>query len=92
MTSDCKCICPKFVKYYAYVYALSPLTLFQCKIDNMIMFHAIAKFVDRCTGGTSLKKQLGVYVSSRTMKFKVLIRIIYYSLEHFCMRFFFASV
>ena len=50
---------------------LSPFTLFQCKIDKMIMFHAIAKFVDCCAGGTSLKKQLGVYVSSRTMKFKV---------------------
>ena len=50
---------------------LSPFTLFQCKIDKIIMFHAIAKFVDRCAGGTSLKKQLGVYVSSRTMKFKV---------------------
>ena len=50
---------------------LSPFTLFQCKIDKMIMFHAIAKFVDRCAGGTSLKKQLGVYVSSHTMKFKV---------------------
>ena len=50
---------------------LSPFTLFQCKIDKMIMFHAIAKFVDRCAGGTSLKKQLGVYVSSRTMKFNV---------------------
>ena len=50
---------------------LSQFTLFQCKIDKMIMFHAIAKFVDRCAGGTSLKKQLGVYVSSHTMKFKV---------------------
>ena len=50
---------------------LSPFTLFQSKIDKMIMFHAIAKFVDRCAGGTSLKKQLGVYVFSRTMKFKV---------------------
>ena len=65
------------VKYYPYDEPLSPLTLFQCKIDKMIMFHAIAKFVDRCAGGTSLKKQLGVYVSSRTMKFKVLIRSLF---------------
>ena len=53
----------------------------------MIMFHAIAKFVDRCAGGTSVKKQLGVYVSSRTMKF------IYDGVEEFCMRkFIFVSV
>ena len=69
MTLHCQVIFHRLLKYYA----LSPLTLFQCKIDKMIMFHAIAKFVDRCAGGTSLKKQFGVYVSSRTMKFKVLI-------------------
>ena len=56
---------------------LSPFTLFQCKIDKMIMFHTIAKFVDRCAGGTSLKKQLDVYISSSTMKFKVRIKNIF---------------
>ena len=93
VTLDCKRIFHTLVIHYAYYQPLSPLTLFQCKIDKMIMFHAIAKFVDRCAGGTSLKKQLGVYVSSRTMKFKVLIIIIYLSVKYFCILFyFFASV
>ena len=39
----------------------------------MIMFHAVAKFVDKCAGGTSLKKQLGVYVSLRQKKFQVML-------------------
>ena len=64
-----------FVNHDAYNEHFSPINLFQCKIDKMIMFHTIAKFVDCCAGGTSLKKQLGVYVSSHTMKFKVNIRI-----------------
>ena len=45
--------------------------IFQCKIDKMILFHAVAKFVDKCSGGTALKKHLGVYVSSREKKYKV---------------------
>ena len=77
MTLDCKRIFRTLVIHYAYYQPLSPLTLFQCKIDKMIMFHAIAKFVGCCAGGTSLKKQLGVYVSSCTMKFKVLIRFLF---------------
>ena len=42
----------------------------QCKIDKMIMFHAIAKFVPNMSGGTALKKQLGLYVASRKKKFQ----------------------
>ena len=39
----------------------------------MIMFHAVVKFMDKCAGRTSLKKQLGVYVSLQQKKFKVII-------------------
>ena len=45
---------------------------FQCKIDKMIMFHAIAKFVANCSGGTPLKRQLRVYVASCKKKYKVM--------------------
>ena len=38
-------------------------------------------FVDKCAGGTSLKKQLGVYVSSHTMKFQVCITFIHDFME-----------
>ena len=71
---------------------LSPFTLFQCKIDKMIMFHTIAKFVDRCAGGTSLKKQLGVYISSRTMKFKVPRKSLLLSVKYFCIYFLYAPI
>ena len=87
VTLHCQFIFHILVKYYPYDEPLSPLTLFQCKIDKMIMFHAIAKFFDRCAGGTSLKKQLGVYVSSHTMKLKVLIRSLFESVKYFCILF-----
>ena len=45
--------------------------IFQCKIDKMILFHAVVKFVEKCSGGTALRKHLGVYVSSRQKKYKV---------------------
>ena len=45
---------------------------FQCKIDKMIMFHTTAKFVANCSGGTTLKRQLGVYIASRKKKYKVM--------------------
>ena len=63
---------------------LTIIISFQCKIDKMIMFHAIVKFVDHCAGGTSLKKQLGVYVSSRTLKFKVQIGTFLYYILSIC--------
>ena len=37
----------------------------------MIMFHAVAKFLPNVSGGTPLKKSLGLYVASCKKKYKV---------------------
>ena len=41
---------------------------FQCKIDKIIMFYAIAKFVANCSRGTPLKRQLRIYIASHKNK------------------------
>ena len=49
-----------------------PISLFfQCKIDKMILFHAVAKASQNFLGGTPLKKELGKYVHSWIRKYKV---------------------
>ena len=68
---------------------LSPFTLFQCKIDKMIMFHAIAKFFDRCAGGTSLKKQLGVLYLSVPWNLRYAEKAYYDQLNTFASIYFF---
>ena len=45
--------------------------MFQCKIDKMVLFHAVAKSELRYPGGTPLKRALAIYVKSRRKKYKV---------------------
>ena len=57
------------VIHYIIQYPIS--FFFQCKIDKMILFHAVTKAAQNFLGGTPMKKELGKYVHSQIRKYKV---------------------
>ena len=45
---------------------------FQSKIDNLGMYHTIAKDLDEYNGGTDLMKDIGMFVQRKPKKYMVI--------------------
>ena len=56
---------------FFYIYLSLFSCTFQSKLDNLGMYHSIAKGLKHYNGGTYIKQDLGIYVEQYKTKYKV---------------------